>query len=272
MSQTASITDDRFEFGKNWKNYIEKHFSQERVEISKRHMLDFLGVERLDGKTFLDIGCGSGLHSLAAIQAGAARVVSFDYDPQSVETTRFLKRHAGDPTHWTVQRGSVLDRAFMATLAPADIVYSWGVLHHTGDVWTAFRNAVERIGEHGTFYVALYSANVQVNPPPEFWLDVKRRYNASSALGKRAWELWYIWRFSMNRRLWALPGVLKHVFQYKKSRGMSFYTDIKDWLGGWPMEFCRDEDVAALAKELGLEQTKIATGHANTEFLFVRPA
>ena len=174
LSETAS--SDRFEFGRNWKRFIQDHLSQAQIEHSKRHLLDFLGVSDLGGRSFLDIGCGSGLHSLAAHQSGARDIFGFDYDPHSVDATLICRRFAGDPPNWRVVQGSILDEAFVGSLSPADIVYSWGVLHHTGDVWRAVRNAAGRVRDGGVFYLALYSADVQKDPPPAFWLDVKRRY------------------------------------------------------------------------------------------------
>lgn len=261
----------RFEFGKNWSEYIAQHFSEERLAQSREHLLQFLGLERLDGRTFLDIGCGSGLHSLAAFQLGAARVVSFDYDPDSVATTRMLHEYAGAPDYWTVQQGSVLDREFMEGLGEADIVYSWGVLHHTGDVWTAFENACACIAEGGLFYVALYSANMYQNPSPEYWLDKKQRYLRAGPLERRWMEVVYVWHDLLGGRITKIPKLIRKIRGYDEQRGMTWYTEVKDWLGGWPMEFCWDEDVTKRAGQLGLEQARIQTGEGNTEFLFVKP-
>lgn len=265
------MASDRFAFGKNWKRFVEKHFDQQRVDISKKHLLDFLGVADLKGKTFLDIGCGSGLHSLAAFQSGAARIVSFDYDQDSVDTTRFLRKFAGDPENWTVSQGSVLDRDFMASLPEADIVYSWGVLHHTGDQWNAIRNAAGRVAPGGLFYIALYTSDVFVDPTPEFWLDIKQRYVRSGWFGKRALEFWYIWRFMLNRNPLRIVNLIGVLLKYKEGRGMSFYTDIMDWLGGWPMEFSSIAEIKAFAaNELRFEMLKVKGGEANTEYLMAR--
>ncbi len=264
----------RFEFGRNWRDYVEKHFGPEKVETSKRHILDFMHRSDFEGLRFLDIGCGSGLHSLAASQAGAREVVSFDYDANSVEATRMLHGHAGSPANWRIVQGSVLDRDFVASLGEFDIVYSWGVLHHTGDQWTAIRNAASAVKRGGEFYVALYTSDAFVDPTPEFWLDVKRRY-VSSGRPTRLWlVLWYIWRFELGRR--PTPRGLGRwrakVRQYKTQRGMSYYHDVKDWLGGYPMEFSSIAEVKKFAGEdLGFELKNIATGHANTEYLFSRP-
>lgn len=261
--------ETRFEFGQNWKAYIERHFNQERVEASKKHMLAFLGLQSLNGKRFLDIGCGSGLHSLAAWQSGAEHVTSLDYDANSVAATKMLHEHVGSPANWEVFQGSVLDQLRMESLPRADVVYSWGVLHHTGDVWTAIRNAARPLERGGMFYIALYSADVQKNPTPEFWLKTKQRYLHGSWFRKRWLELWYIWRFMLSYRIWRIPRLIRHWREHKKNRGMDLMTDIRDWLGGWPMEFCYDEDVKRFAvNELKLELVNIATGEANTEFLF----
>lgn len=269
----ASDDKSRFEFGANWADFVDKNFSQERVDISRRHLLDFLGRESLEGLSLLDIGCGSGLHSLAAWQAGVRRILGFDYDPNSVSTTRALHKLAGAPAAWEVMQGSVLDADFMAGLPQADLVYSWGVLHHTGDVWNAIRQACGRVAPGGLLYIALYSADVQIDPPPQYWLDIKRRYVAAPPWRRRLMELAYLWRFHLHRRPWRLPALLKYARRYKASRGMSFMTDVRDWLGGWPMEFCYDADVVRFVTGLGdFSLVKMSTGQANTEFLFARAA
>lgn len=263
--------EQRFEFGKNWLNYIHKNFSEEKADISRKHMLSVLGRDDLKGLAFLDIGCGSGLHSYAAWQAGASTLHSFDYDANSVAATRYVREQAGNPANWaTVEQGSVLDESYMTKLPQFDFVYSWGVLHHTGNVWQAIRNAAAHVKSGGLFYIALYSADVQKDPPPEFWLDVKRRYVSSSWLTRRCMDIWYVWRFMMYRKIRNLTAVISRMREYKKSRGMSLFTDIRDWLGGWPMEFVYDAEVVKFCESLGFKLKKMLTGEANTEFVFVK--
>lgn len=261
----------RFGFGKNWEDYIKKHFNEERVEISRKHLVNFLGVESLKGKTFLDIGCGSGLHSLAAFKSGAAAIYSFDYDIHSVRATEIVRKFAGNPENWHVTQGSILDDQFVSSLQPADIVYSWGVLHHTGDMWKAMDNAARLAKKESLLYIALYDYDIHVDPTPEFWLDVKKKYNLSSWLGKRKMELWYIWRFMMYGKLSNLSEVVSRAWKYKESRGMAMYNDIKDWLGGWPMDFAKRVEVKAWAERHHLEMATMKTGEANTEYLFRKP-
>lgn len=266
------MQEQRFEFGQNWSDFVKNNFSQERADISRKHLLDFLGVDNLKGKTFLDIGCGSGLHSLAALQAGAAEITSFDYDQKSVDTTALLRKLSNEPPHWQVSQGSVLDSELMQRIKPADIVYSWGVLHHTGEVWNAIDNAAGRVAKDGLFYIAIYSADVQKNPPPEYWLRIKQEYVAATPARRRLMELAYILRFVLHYNPLRIVPMIKQIINYRKSRGMSYMTDVRDWLGGWPMEFCYDQDVIDFVRQKhGFTLEKINTGEANTEFLFRRP-
>src|SRR5436190_670765 len=184
----------RYGFGKNWAEFIETQLSDEIVQESADHLKRFMKVDTLQGKTFIDIGCGSGIHSLAALRLGAARVTAFDYDEDSVETSRQVRAWAGVPEDiWAISQGSVLDEAFMATLPKSDIVYSWGVLHHTGAMWDAVRNAAIPLGEGGEFYIALYSSDNYVDPTPEFWIRLKRAYNQATPLTRKLMELKYVY-------------------------------------------------------------------------------
>jgi predicted O-methyltransferase YrrM len=260
--------DRRFAFGRNWREYVERHLSEERVEIARRHILDFLGSEDVKGKSFLDIGSGSGINSLAALRAGASRVVSFDYDPEAVAATAMVKLLEGNPSRWTVMHGSAIDPEFMRSLGQFDVVYAWGVLHHTGDQWLAFRLAAERVAPRGSFYVAMYTSDVFLPPhDADFWLGIKRRHVEGNTWVRRKLEYWYAWEVLSERyRAGVMPWT--YIRDYRQSRGMSFWTDVKDWVGGWPMQFSSIDEVKRLANELSLALVNIKTGHANTEYLF----
>lgn len=131
----------RFGFGKNWKKFVQHYATEERLAEAQNTLLDVLLLPNLEGRTFLDIGSGSGIHSYAAWRAGAKKVISFDYDTDSVEATKKLWELAGSPANWSIMRGDVLDTEFMRHFKDIDIVYSWGVLHHTGNMWKAIENA-----------------------------------------------------------------------------------------------------------------------------------
>ena len=264
--------DDRdlvtFSFGKNWERFVRTRFSEERVEISRKHLLDFLGAQNLRGKHFLDIGCGSGLHSLAACRSGATRIVSVDVDPYAVRTTKRIWERAGSPPHWQVLEGSILDAGFVARLEPADIVYAWGVLHHTGDLWSALRNTVSCIRAGGLLYVALY----EKTPDSEHWTAVKKKYNRSSRLGKWGMELAYVYRTKFRTtNVRRLAESLRYIVGYRRSRGMAFWTDVRDWLGGWPYEPATPQEVADFcANSARLRILKVKTGEENAEYLIMK--
>lgn len=271
LSATAPERDDmRYEFGKNWCDFVQHGFTETAVERAREHIAAFLRLESLRGLTFLDIGCGSGLHSLAAYQLGAERIVSFDYDSNSVAATERLWRYVGAPGNWTVQQGSVLDAQFLCQLPSADVVYSWGVLHHTGDMWQAIRNAAIPMKSDGVLYISLYSADNCVDPPPEFWIEIKRAYNRAGTVGRRAMEWWYFCRFYMLPAIRARQNPIRLV-RDTRGRGMSFWIDVRDWLGGYPMEFASLSDTTSFAEQrLGLDFANVEAGQACTEFLFCR--
>jgi SAM-dependent methyltransferase len=272
-------SEQRFGFGENWKEFIESSFTTERLGVAKSKLLETLQLRDLRGKTFLDVGCGSGIHSLAALKAEATRVVSFDYDPASVQTTQLLRERAGNPSHWIVGQGSVLDRSFMESLGKFDIVYSWGVLHHTGNMWEAIRNVPIPLAPNGALFIALYSYTIYQDltlrgyTTPEGWLVTKQRYNRADDRQKRIME----WQYVLGPKWWLPWFALLNFLRFKRNqatyircRGMEIWTDVRDWLGGWPMEFVNEMELIALAKkELKLNITEMITGEGNTEFVFI---
>ncbi len=123
-----------FSFGRNWQDFVKRYLNPERETMATASLLEFLERKDLKDLSFLDIGCGSGLFSLAAYRLGAKRIVSVDVDPFAVECTTRLRQAIGSPKNWSILNGLILDRSCVAKLEPADIVYvwAWGSLHHTG--------------------------------------------------------------------------------------------------------------------------------------------
>lgn len=254
-----------FSFGKNWSDFIEKHFSEERVKISQKHILKFLKMDNLKNKYFLDIGCGSGLQSLSAFLSGAEKIVSLDVDKFSVKTCKEIKNRYKNPENWSVLNGSILDDEFISKIEKADIVYSWGVLHHTGDMWNAIKNASKLIRDNGLFYIALYTTDYK----SKYWLEIKKKYNRAGNFKKRMMEIKYVLRHLFIPYFLTFQNPFTVIRNHKKTRGMSYFTDVKDWLGGYPYEFARPEEVIFFCKDkLGLELINLKTGEANTEYLF----
>ncbi len=257
----------RFKFGKNWQSYLKKKLSEEVLNESKKHFLSDIGKNNISGFNVLDIGSGSGIHSLSAIKSGAARVVSFDYDINSVEATKFVFRYSGSPENWTILQGSVLDNDFMSELGTFDLVYSWGVLHHTGDVWNALSNTIKRVNDSGYLYIGLYDPDCSARPE-EYWLNIKQKYNLAGPVKQKGMEYWYILEHILNYNPLRLPKLYRYIKNYKKKRGMDFMHDVKDWLGGWPMEYCRLYDVIPFVQKENFSLTTIKTGEVVTEYVF----
>ena len=229
---------DRFAFGENWKSFLAG-LDDVRIAEAEKSLQWLLGRERLDGLRFLDIGSGSGLSSLAARRLGAA-VRSFDHDVQSVECTTALRaRFFADDANWIVERGSVLDGDYLAKLGRFDVVYSWGVLHHTGAMHEAIKNASRLVAPGGLFVVALYRKTRLC----WFWTLEKRWYCKASTRAQAVARGAYV---ALMRLAFTLLGrdFNAHVANYRSKRGMNYIHDVHDWLGGYPYESIRPADVA----------------------------
>jgi 2-polyprenyl-3-methyl-5-hydroxy-6-metoxy-1,4-benzoquinol methylase len=263
-----------FSFGRNWLDYL-KDIDDDRVKIAEESLTEFLGLNDLSDKTFLDIGCGSGLFSLAAYKLGAKRIISFDVDPHSVECCAYLRLQAGSPAHWEVMSGSILDEGFAQSLGSFDIVYSWGVLHHTGRMWDAIANSAKITAPGGYYYIALYNKlltrNGSQSPIHDFWIAVKKLYNSNPQIGKYVLEPLAMAAY-MAMVLAKLENPVTHLKNYKSHRGMSWRTDATDWLGGYPYEFATVEEVFKFVKtkfpDFSLENLKISGGRGLNWYLF----
>ena len=182
-SQAEISTGSRFAFGANWKSFV-KLVDEPRIEAARRSLTEALGVSDLSGRTFLDIGCGSGLFSLAAHQLGA-QVHSFDFDLDSVSATKELRLQHASHSGWVVEQGSILDEQFVAKLGCFDIVYSWGVLHHTGSLWRAVDVAARLVRPRGLLFISVYNDQGSAS---RMWRRVKQRYNASGPVTGGCWS------------------------------------------------------------------------------------
>ncbi len=264
--------DKNFSFGKNWLNFLN-HLTDDRIRTAEQSLKDFLNVGGLQGKKFLDIGCGSGLFSYSAHQLGADHVISFDVDPFSVQCCKYMHQKAGNPENWQVLEGSILDPEFAKSLGTFDIVYSWGVLHHTGSMWEAIKNAAGRVHSGGKFYIALYNKTNGLNGS-RLWLKFKKFYNFSPTPVKRILEFLY-WAMFCIAKLVRLKNPVAEIRNYQLNRGMDFITDMRDWLGGYPYEFATTNEVTDFMKlhfpNFKLINLESSSGTGNNLFLFSNP-
>jgi 2-polyprenyl-6-hydroxyphenyl methylase/3-demethylubiquinone-9 3-methyltransferase len=247
MAENLLEVESHFSFGENWAHYAEK-IDERRIEEAEKSLIRLVGRESIAGRTFLDIGCGSGLFSLAALRLGCQRLLAVDLDPNSVQTTRkTLERYAPPGANWDCQRISVFDLD-PAKVGMFDIVYSWGVLHHTGAMYKAIEKASRMVKPEGMLTLALYGKT----PFCGLWRIEKRIYSRSPKWVQRAIEK--VYSAVVAARL-ALKGesLKKRRETYFQQRGMDMYHDTRDWLGGYPYESISPQEAMTFMHKLGLQ-------------------
>jgi 2-polyprenyl-6-hydroxyphenyl methylase/3-demethylubiquinone-9 3-methyltransferase len=270
MTAAADIEQGkRFGFGKNWSAFLQV-MNDDRIREAEQSLRSFLGVENLAGKRFLDLGCGSGLFSLAAHRLGA-EVHSFDYDESSVACTAELKRrYAASASAWQIEVGSVLDRKYIEALGTFDICYSWGVLHHTDNLWQAVYNAQIPLRSGGQLFIAIYNDEGMRS---SIWEAINRNYCAGpvrqAVLTAVFYALFFLTGLAID--LVKLRNPATRFTEHRKYRGMSLVHDWKDWLGGYPYERARAQRVQRFLENLGFKLVRLARpdfGFGNNQFVF----
>jgi len=264
----------RFEFGKNWARFLAD-LNDRRIARAEESLREMLEITDLRGKAFLDIGSGSGLFSLAARRLGA-RVHSLDYDPHSVACARELRsRYFAGDQEWTIEEGSALDADYVKSLGSFDVVYSWGVLHHTGEMWRALENAQLPVKVGGKLFIAIYN---DMGSKSSRWSWIKKTYNELPRILKIPFALAVMAPEEMKAMLRSLvllkPAEYLHRWtRYDTNRGMSPWRDIIDWVGGYPYEVAKPEEIFDFYRARGFTLTKMKCGGVGlgcNEFVFTR--
>jgi 2-polyprenyl-6-hydroxyphenyl methylase/3-demethylubiquinone-9 3-methyltransferase len=230
-----------FPFGDNWAEFLSR-VDDDRIRHAEECLKRMLEVDDLRGKTFIDVGSGSGLSSLAARRLGA-EVFSFDCDPKSVACTQSLKQtFFPENRSWVIAEGSILDADWVRCLRQHDIVYAWGVLHHTGSIWQALANVDSLVNSGGKLFIAVYNDQGWAS---DVWRMVKRLYNVLPS------GLRFMLTYLVLVRFWGPKTIMDllrgHPFRswrsYAAQRGMSPWHDLVDWVGGYPFEVATPEAI-----------------------------
>jgi 2-polyprenyl-6-hydroxyphenyl methylase/3-demethylubiquinone-9 3-methyltransferase len=266
---------ERFEFGKNWSRFLTL-LDDSRIKEAEESLKQMLEVESLEGLSFIDVGSGSGLFSLAARRLGA-RVHSFDYDPHSVACTNELKRRFfPNDEQWKVQEASVLDLAYLNSLGTFDVVYSWGVLHHTGNMWQALDNVHRLVAPGGKLFIALYN---DTGSQSVRWKWIKQTYNKLPGILRAPYTMLVIAPDELKAFAKAMLTLRPRAYfqiwtNYgSRRRGMNHWRDVVDWVGGYPYEVSTPDEVFEFFKARGFILRKLNCGRVGlgcNQFVFGR--
>jgi 2-polyprenyl-6-hydroxyphenyl methylase/3-demethylubiquinone-9 3-methyltransferase len=276
VSEPVSDPAEHFAFGENWRKFSAL-VSDERIRAAESSLASMLHVDSLEGSSFLDIGCGSGLFSLAAARLGAGRIHSFDYDNDSVECTAAVKeRFLPEKADWTIERGDIADPEYSNGLGSFDVVYSWGVLHHTGAMWEAMTNACALVAPGGTLFVSIYNDQGRRS---KAWRRVKRLYNDLP----RPLRVPYALVITIPRHVPTIAratatgklGEYVRSWVRPRERGMSRWHDVIDWIGGYPFEVAKPEEIFRFCRDRGFILRELETQGGDlgcNQFVFHRVA
>lgn len=268
--------EPRFAFGKNWARFLAM-VDEQRIAVAERSLCEMLETADLAGRSFLDVGCGSGLFSLAARRLGA-HVHAFDDDPEAVACAQELRRrYRGDDGGWTIERGSILDRRYIAALGQFDVVYAWGVLHHTGAMWQALDNAAALVAPGGRLFIAIYNDQGALSVA---WRAIKRTYNLLPERLRLPFALLVALPLEAKALAAALLTLrpwryVQSWLRYGANRGMSRWHDLVDWVGGYPFEVATPEAVFDFCRARGFTLAKLKTCGGRlgcNEFVFAKTA
>jgi 2-polyprenyl-6-hydroxyphenyl methylase/3-demethylubiquinone-9 3-methyltransferase len=246
--------ETHFAFGQNWSDYA-RHVTQNQITAAQDGILCLLSRDDIKNKSVLDIGCGSGLHALGFLNLGARHVTAIDFDENSVQTAQYIlhKFWQGPKTAFTAKTHNILETQKTLPEQQFDIVYSWGVLHHTGDMNTAITNASNLVKPGGKLLIALYKKT----PLCGFWAAEKKLYTHAPKPLRTLFDYLYAALYCLGL-LADRQNPVRYIKEYKTRRGMDFMTDIRDWLGGYPYESVRPQAVEAMlcAQNFTLEKSQ----------------
>jgi 2-polyprenyl-6-hydroxyphenyl methylase/3-demethylubiquinone-9 3-methyltransferase len=242
----------RFGFGENWRRFNASLNSPQR-RAAMDSLRSWLGP--IQGFSFLDVGAGSGLFAAAAEELGAS-VTAFDFDPATP----------------AIVKGDVLDREYMASLGPFDVVYAWGVLHHTGSMWEALDITCEAVASNGRLFVSIYNDQGRRS---DTWRAVKHMYSAVPRHLRPVYVAGVIAPFEL--RAFVKCALLRQNYfarwRHSGARGMTKWRDMVDWVGGYPFEVAKPEEVFDFCSARGFVLERLSTVGGSpgcNQFLFRR--
>jgi 2-polyprenyl-6-hydroxyphenyl methylase/3-demethylubiquinone-9 3-methyltransferase len=192
---------------------------------------------------------------LEAARLGARPVLGIDADSVSVKTSKEnAQRWLDDLGQVSFSEASVLDGQQMASFGTFDVVYSWGVLHHTGNMQNAIEIAARSVKPSGQMMIAIY--NQHWTSP--IWKAIKWLYNYSGTVGQRVLTSLLLPVIFFAK--WLVTGKNPR----RMRRGMDFKHNIIDWVGGYPYEYASVGQIKKTLEGLGFRVIKIKPANVPT--------
>jgi 2-polyprenyl-3-methyl-5-hydroxy-6-metoxy-1,4-benzoquinol methylase len=252
-----------FDFGSNWQVFSEQRIDAQRLDTAMQSLRSLLQRDELAGVSVLDVGCGSGLFSIAAQQLGAAKVLGVDVNPRCIAVSQQNVARLAPGAPVVFQEASALSPTSMEPFGRFDLVYAWGSLHHSGAMWDAIRNVAAHVAPNGTLVLAIY--NKHITSPA--WKFIKWFYNQLPGFGQHLMALLfagiiYVAKFIVTRRN-----------PLDKERGMDFWYDVIDWIGGYPYEYATRQEIESFMGAAGFTTKRFVAAQVPTgcnEFVFER--
>ena len=227
----------QFNFGKNWSAYSSDVLDESIFKEARQSLIELIGEDQINGSSFFDIGSGSGIFALAARQLGAKKVVGIDISQESVDAALMNVKKFGI-SDVAFYRQSIFDE-IVGHLGKFDVVYSWGVLHHTGDMYKAIQRSMELVGDNGLLVLAIY--NKHWSSP--LWKMIKFSYNKMPKILQKVYVYIFLGIIFVAKFLVTGKNPLR------KKRGMSFYYDVVDWMGGYPYEYATKKEIVGFLEK-----------------------
>jgi 2-polyprenyl-6-hydroxyphenyl methylase/3-demethylubiquinone-9 3-methyltransferase len=257
------MRESQFDFGANWQAFSNRLIDENRLAAAMESLRRLLQRNTFDGLAVADVGCGSGLFSIAAARLGAARVVGLDINPLCIEVCRRNKDRLAPDAGVTFHLASVLSPEELASFGTFDLVYAWGSLHHTGAMWDALRNVTTMVKPGGTLVLAIYNQHAT----SRIWWIIKRTYNRAPRFARLPMA------GAAAVVIFCAKALVTRRNPLEKERGMSFWYDVVDWVGGYPYEYASRPRIEEVITHAGFTPTQFVRAQVPTgcnEFVFRR--
>ena len=238
--------------------FYKDHWTEYPLELQGviQHLTE-LFPEGVKGKKVLDAGSGSGMVSIAFAVMGAS-VTGVDITSKCIENGRKRAKAFGVECRFVQSDLTMLDLH-----EDFDIIYSWGVLHHTADAKASFFRLVEHLRPGGEIIIAVYLRTAFSS----FWNFSRVFYQSSPGFAKTAF------RRSASVLLNGYDAVRKALMKKERYmlRGTSNEELVNDWFGVPHRTFHTYTEVYEWFREKGLDYRLVnpATGRFKSTSNFV---